>query len=96
MADELDRSPKKGDAAPLEGTMGPVAAVLSRCFSFMQPGMCLALTRSIGPALEGPLLSKNELTSLSLGNNNAAPAVQTPMMSAMMQPPAIKGPGGRR
>jgi len=97
MADELDRTPKKGDAAPLEGEMGPVASVLSRAFSFMQPAMCMALTRTLGPSLETPLLSKSDLTALSLQGNNG-PAVQRPGLSTMMQmqPPTLNGgPRGR-
>ena len=82
---DITPNAKKGDAAPLEGALGPeVAGVVNLAFKVMTMGMCLGLTRSIGPMLSSPLFSKMDLTNVSLGNN----AMQ--MKPALgMQPPTL-------
>lgn len=55
---------KKGDAAPLEGVLGPqILFALNVAFCSMTMGMCQNLGLSMGQALEGPLL-KEDLASL--------------------------------
>ena len=82
---DITPNAKKGDAAPLEGALGPeVASVVNLAFKVMTMGMCLGLTRTIGPSLASPLLNKMELSNLSLGNS----AMQMkPALS--MQPPTL-------
>ena len=61
MADE----PKKGDASPLEGTLGPqIMFALNCAFTSMTLGMCQNLTLTAGQALEAPLL-KQDLANIS-------------------------------
>ncbi len=84
---DITPNAKKGDAAPLEGALGPQAtAVLNLAFSVMTMNMCLGLTRSIGPALASPLLNKADLSNISLGNT----AMQVkPALGMQMQAPAL-------
>lgn len=65
MAEALkDDDLKKGDAAPLEGTLGPqIMMLLNIGFTCMTLGMCQNLALTAGQALDGPLL-KNDLATL--------------------------------
>lgn len=61
MADE----PKKGDAAPLEGTVGPeIMMVLGIGMASMSLVMCQKLALAAGQELEAPLL-KEDLANIS-------------------------------
>ena len=60
MADE----PKKGDAAPLEGVVGPeIMMVLGIGMASMSLALCQNLALTAGQALEAPLL-KTDLASI--------------------------------
>jgi hypothetical protein len=79
-----DTDPKKGDAAPLEGTVGPeVMMLLNIGFCSMTLGMCQNLALTAGNALEGPLL-KSDLASIapqvSLARNAVAPGLSAPSL----------------
>ncbi|MEZ0223373.1 MAG: hypothetical protein ACAH83_02380 [Alphaproteobacteria bacterium] len=64
MAELKEDELKKGDAAPLEGVLGPqILFALNCAFTSMTMGMCQNLGLSIGQALEGPLL-KEDLAAL--------------------------------
>ena len=90
---DITPNAKKGDAAPLEGALGPQATgLLNLAFSVMTMGFCLGLTRSIGPALASPLLSKADLSGLSLGNNALS---MRPALGMQMQAPALSM-GGKK
>ena len=68
MADE----PKKGDAAPLEGTLGPqIMTLLNIGFASMSLGLCQNLALTAGQALEAPLL-KEDLASIASPVANAS------------------------
>jgi len=86
-----DNTPKPGQAAPLEGALGPqVAAGLNLLFGVMKMDMCLGLTRSITPGLGGPLLSKADLSGLSLNSPTLAAARN--MFANNMSPMQLKAP----
>lgn len=84
-----DDTPKKGDAAPLEGVLGPeIMMVLGCAFASMSLNMCRGLTLAAGQALEAPLLKADLETiapqvSMAAANSlqGTAPAIANPMMS---------------
>ena len=92
MADE----PKKGDAAPLEGVVGPqIMFALNCAFTSMSLGMCQNLALGMGQALEAPLL-KQDLANIATPVANASrnliagtapgltgPAFPTPKMGGL-------------
>jgi hypothetical protein len=86
MADE----PKKGDAAPLEGTLGPqIMMLLNIGFASMTLGMCNNLALAAGQSLEGPLLASdlaNIAPQVSLANNATAPSLGMPGLNGPSAP----------
>ncbi|TAL27388.1 MAG: hypothetical protein EPN97_17505 [Alphaproteobacteria bacterium] len=87
MAEPLkDDDLKKGDAAPLEGTLGPqILFALNCAFTCMTLGMCQNLALSMGQALEGPLL-KEDLATLGPQLTSAQSAMTNTITGGKMMP----------
>jgi hypothetical protein len=83
MAELKEDELKKGDAAPLEGALGPqILFALNCAFTSMTLGMCQNLALSMGQALEGPLL-KDDLATLGPQLTAAQGGLQSAMTNTI-------------
>jgi hypothetical protein len=94
-SDEL----KKGDAAPLEGTLGPqIMTLLNIGFMSMTLGMCQNLALTAGQMLEGPLLKDDlatlgpQLTSAQSAMTNTIAGAKMPGMMPSIENSILSGP----
>lgn len=88
MAELKEDELKKGDAAPLEGTLGPqIMMLLNIGFTCMTLGMCQNLALTAGQALEGPLL-KDDLATLGPQLTSA----QSTMANSISGGPGLAAP----
>jgi hypothetical protein len=86
--------PKKGSISPLEGELGPeIMMVAKACFMSMSLGMCQNLALTVGNALEGPLMSGQELAGMKAALPSNLPGLKTPGISAPSFPTPKLGGG---